>query len=356
MADAKKAPWWRKLFFFMGEGMWRLDSDELGFWRRTGVQCARFSTTAFRGFVNHRCGLHAAGLTYFSILAIVPILCLLLLLARTCGADDLIRTKINENLDARIAAVENAQQDDLAKVLTPDEKAAEEKRQNAKGFAIQLRQMSNELIDRIDNFNVGTLGWAGLAMLLWTVISTLGMVEGSFNEIWEVEKPRPIWKRAYLYAFVSVVLPILVAIAMSMPVMKAADSIIDATVGMTDLTRPLSEFLKNALASKALSLVFTLVSAATAFAFFFGFMPNTKVQRRAAFEGGLITAVLFGLWMKLCAVAQVGIAKSNALYGSFAFIPIILAWIYMSWQIVLLGANMVYALQCVHSRSRSIGN
>ena len=336
--------------------MWRLDSDELGFWRRIGVHCARFSTTAFRGFVTHRCGLHAAGLTYFSILAIVPILCLLLLLARTCGADDLIRTKINENLDAQIAAVENAQQNDLAKVLTPDEKAAEEKRQNARGFAIQLRQMSNELIDRIDNFNVGTLGWAGLAMLLWTVISTLGMVEGSFNEIWEVEKPRPIWKRAYLYAFVSVVLPILVAIAMSMPVMKAADSIIDATVGMTDFTRPLSGFLKNALASKTLSFFFTLVSAATAFAFFFGFMPNTKVQRRAAFEGGLITAVLFGLWMKLCAVAQVGIAKSNALYGSFAFIPIILAWIYMSWQIVLLGANMVYALQCVHSRSRNIGN
>ena len=336
--------------------MWRLDSDELGFWRRIGVHCARFSTTAFRGFVTHRCGLHAAGLTYFSILAIVPILCLLLLLARTCGADDLIRTKINENLDAQIAAVENAQQNDLAKVLTPDEKAAEEKRQNARGFAIQLRQMSNELIDRIDNFNVGTLGWAGLAMLLWTVISTLGMVEGSFNEIWEVEKPRPIWKRAYLYAFVSVVLPILVAIAMSMPVMKAADSIIDATVGMTDFTKPLSGFLKNALASKTLSFFFTLVSAATAFAFFFGFMPNTKVQRRAAFEGGLITAVLFGLWMKLCAVAQVGIAKSNALYGSFAFIPIILAWIYMSWQIVLLGANMVYALQCVHSRSRNIGN
>ena len=67
-----------------------------------------------------------------------------------------------------------------------------------------------------------------------------------------------------------------------------------------------------------------------------------------------MTAVLFGLWMKVCAVAQVGIAKSNALYGSFAFIPIILAWIYMSWQIVLLGANIVYAFQCVHNRSRDL--
>ena len=338
----------------MKEGMWRLDSDALGFWRRAGLQGVRLLTVALRGFVKHRCGLHSAGLTYFSILSIVPILCLLLLLARMCGADDLIRARINENLDAQIAAVENGQQLDLAKVLTPDETAAEEKRQNAKGFAVQLRQMSNELLDRVDSFNVGTLGWAGLAMLLWTVISTLGMVEESFNEIWEVEKPRPVWKRAYLYAFVSVVLPILVTVAMSMPVMKVADSVIDATAGQSELMKPVSTFLKGALSSSAFSLLVTLVFSSSAFAFFFAFMPNTQVQRRAAFEGGFVTAVLFGLWMKVCAVAQVGIAKSNALYGSFAFIPIILAWIYMSWQIVLLGANIVYAFQCVHNRSRDL--
>ena len=356
MAEPRKASWWRKLFFFMGEGMWRLDSDGLGFWRRFGVNCARFFTVAFRGFLDHRSGLHAAGLTYFSMLAVIPILCLLLLLAKTCGAGDLMRNEINAYLDARIEAVENAQQDNLAKVLTPDEKAAEEKLQNARGFAVQLRQLSNELLDRVDSFNVGTLGWAGLAMLLWTVISTLGMVEGSFNEIWRVEKPRPLWKRIYLYAFVTVVLPILIVVAMSMPIMRAADAIIDNTAGLIEFTRPVSVFLKKALASRAFSLAFTLFFSASAFAFFFSFMPNAKVGRRAAIEGGVITALLVGLWMKVCTVAQVGIAKSNALYGSFAFIPIILAWIYMSWEIILLGANMVYAFQCVHSRSRGVND
>ena len=62
---------------------------------------------------------------------------------------------------------------------------------------------------------------------------------------------------------------------------------------------------------------------------------------RAAVRGGAATAILFGGWMKACAVAQVGIAKSSALYGSFAFFPIILAWFYMSWQVILLGACMV---------------
>ena len=72
-------------------------------------------------------------------------------------------------------------------------------------------------------------------------------------------------------------------------------------------------------------------------------MPNCRVSFRHALWGGAVTAVLFGGWMKLCAIAQVGITKSSALYGSFAFMPIILTWNYISWQIVLLGANMVYA-------------
>ena len=159
MSEAKKAPWWRKLFFFLGDGVWRLDSDSLGFWRRCGVHCTRFLTQTFRGFVSHRCGLHAASLTYFSTLAIVPVLCLLLLLARTCGAGDLMRTKINEYLDARIAAVAHGQQDDLAKVLTQDEKDAEEKRralallmktQTGRDFAITPAMAGAVTVLRID--------------------------------------------------------------------------------------------------------------------------------------------------------------------------------------------------------------
>jgi uncharacterized BrkB/YihY/UPF0761 family membrane protein len=49
--------------------------------------------------------------------------------------------------------------------------------------------------------------------------------------------------------------------------------------------------------------------------------------------------------MKLCAVAQIGISRTSAMYGSFAFLPIVLAWMYMSWQLVLLGANMVKAFE-----------
>ena len=89
--------------------------------------------------------------------------------------------------------------------------------------------------------------------------------------------------------------------------------------------------------------LFALGFATLVFAFLFKVMPNCRVNGRASMRAGLVTAVFFGAWMKICAVAQVGIAKTSALYGSFAFLPIVLAWLFMSWQIVLLGCCMARA-------------
>ena len=95
---------------------------------------------------------------------------------------------------------------------------------------------------------------------------------------------------------------------------------------------------------KAISAVVAL-AASLAFAFFLWVMPNCKVSKKNAWRGGFITAIAFGCWIKICSVAQVGIAKSSALYGSFAFLPIILTWLYIGWQIILLGACMVKSFE-----------
>ena len=167
------------------------------------------------------------------------------------------------------------------------------------------------------------------------------MVEMSFNRIWGVPKPRPVWKRAWVYLLVMIVMPVLAAVAMSFPIMGAVKSVITATTGVTDYTKWVGDTLLWLIDSWAVKFAIAFVTATLNFAFIFWFMPNCRVPFRAAVRGGAATAILFGCWMKACAVAQVGIAKSSALYGSFAFMPIVLAWLYMSWQIVLLGANMV---------------
>ena len=298
-----------------------------------------------KGFLDNHASMHAAGLTYFSMLALVPILCVLLLAAKTFNVDDYVRSEINSRLDSMIASVENGQEDDLAAVTGGDAEAREKKRIAAQEFGRQAREISDKLFERIEEFNIGTLGFVGFILLLWTVISSVGMVEVSFNEIWGVRKARPIWKRALLYLAVVTVLPVLAALAMSMPILNIAKNIIVATLGATWLTQWVSDGLLWFLGSWFFATLISLTFASLAFAFIFKVMPNHRVGTKSCLWGGILTAVIFASWIKICAVAQVGIAKSSALYGSFAFLPIVLAWLYMSWQIVLLGANMVHAFE-----------
>jgi len=300
--------------------------------------------TVARDFSSSHCSMHAAGLTYFSMLALVPLLCVLLSIAKFCGADDFARRKINEQIDVMISNVEHAQEDDLAKVVAPvDEEERERKRIAAEEFAAQAREITNTLFSRIEQFDARAFGWIGFGFLVWTVISSIGMVETSFNEVFDVEKARPVWKRAYLNIFTAVILPIFATLALSVPILSLVKQIIVATMGATWLTKWVSDGLVWFLDSTPFRLSVTLAFASLAFAYAFAVLPNRKVPFRDALLGGFVTAFLFGAWVKICAVAQVGIAKSSALYGSFAFLPIVLAWLYMSWQIVLLGACITHA-------------
>ena len=338
---------------FLSEGIWNVDVDSCSCGRRLGISTLRFFTTTLTGFSRHRCALHAAGLTYFSLMALVPILCLILLLARTCGAGDFARGKINATLDSMIASFEMGP-DHLPEFMKKNQppEQIEARRQAARDFAKQARDISNSIFDRIEQFSLRTMGIVGVVMLLWTVVSTFGMVEHAFNEVWEIPKARPLWKKFLLYAFVALVLPMLTTLSLSMPILRLVRTALDATLGATSYTKWAGDALIAVLDSRLFGIAFTILFATAAFTFILKFMPNRRVSMRASVEGGLITAFLFGSWMKLCAIAQIGIAKTNAMYGSLAFLPLILTWLYMSWQIILLGSNMTYAFNCVHLRRR----
>ena len=308
-----------------------------------------------RGFLDNHCSLHAAGLTYFSMLALIPVLCCIIVFAKMARVDHYAQEQLNAQIDSWITSIEKGQDSELAKLTTPqDEEKARKKKIAAEEFAAQARRFSDQLFGRIAKFDVRKMGWIGFALLLWTVISSLGQVEVCLNEIWDVEKPRPIWKRAYLYVFVATVMPIFAILAMSLPILNVVKDVIVSTMGATWLTKWVSDGLVWFIDFWGFRLLISLGFASLAFGYFFWVLPNCKVRWRHAWYGGLLTAVLFGAVMKLCAIAQVGIAKSSALYGSFALLPIMLAWFYMSWQVSLLGGCMVRAFGT--DREQGTGN
>ncbi len=365
---------------FCNEGCWQVDLGACGFLRRVGVHVLRFVSTTLKSFNEHRCGLHAAGLTYFTILGFVPVLCMLMVCAKTCGVGNLARDKINEQIDAFITQVEEGQKKAAAQVAailpevavtnvsaevaapfnqesdaeaekTKDAEKAREaiyKAKASKDLALQARKFSNEMFDRIDKVDLTTLGWIGFAVLMWTVVSTLGHVETAVNEVWLVKKSRPLWRKFIVYLFVVIVLPVFMSLAMSLPILRVVKTALDATLGASSYTRWVGDALVNLIMSRLFGFFITLVFASLAFAVLLKMMPNRRVGIRSSFRAGVFTALLVGGWMKLCTTAGVGISKSGAMYGSFAAVPIVLAWIYMSWQLVLLGSCMSYAFECVH--------
>ncbi len=364
---------------FCNEGCWQIDLNAYGFLRRACVHVLRFISTTFKSFIDHRCGLHAAGLTYFSILGFVPVLCMLMVCAKACGVGNFAREKINEQIDAFITQVEKGQKEaeaqaaailqEVAVVETnataeasapalqksdvDAEKAKEAiyKAKASKDLALQARKFSNEIFDKIDKVDLTTLGWIGFAVLMWTVISTLGHVETAVNEIWLVKKNRPMWRKVFVYLFIVIVLPVFMSLAVSLPIIRVVKTALDATLGATSYTRWVGDALVNLLTSRLFGFFITLIFSALAFAILLKIMPNRRVGFRSAFRAGVFTSLLIGVWMRLCTTAGVGISKWGAMYGSFAALPIVLAWIYMSWQLVLLGSCMSYAFECVHRGS-----
>lgn len=315
-------------------------------------------------FLGNNCSMHAAGLTYYILLAIVPVLCVLLAAAKELGADEFAKEKIHTVFESQISQFEldaglaETKEDAAETAGAPDAAETESAAQDAKSaseddaakklaatqaFIAQAREIEGQLLDQIEKFHVGTLGWIGFAMLVWTVISSIGMIELSFNEIWGVKKPRAIWHRAALDFTVALVMPVLATLALSVPLLKIVKDVIVSTAGSLWLTKWVSDGAVWLIDSWAIRTAVTLFFATLVFFYLFKVMPHCHVKTRAAFRCGFVTAVFFGIWMKICAVAQVGIAKSSAVYGSFAFLPIVLTWLFMSWQIILLGCCMVRA-------------
>ena len=110
--NAEKA---QRVVVYVRDGVWAEQPETLGPVRRLWVQLIRFLSTTILGFLRHQCGLHAAGLTYFALMAFVPVLCLLMVFAKTCGADTFARDKINEQIDAAITRIEEGQQNSVEK-------------------------------------------------------------------------------------------------------------------------------------------------------------------------------------------------------------------------------------------------
>jgi membrane protein len=200
-------------------------------------------------------------------------------------------------------------------------------------FAGASQEVVSLIIQYVDNTNVGSLGAIGLVALLFTVISVLGKIEESFNTIWKVKKGRTLFRKFSDYFSVILLGPVFLLAAISLTTTLQSNVLFQQVISLgggslIGILR-LGPYL---IMWSAFTLIYLLI-------------PNTRVSFRPALAGGILGGTLWQ-WAQWGYIHfQVGMAKYNAIYGAMAQLPILLIWIYWSWVIVLLGAEVAAGYQ-----------
>jgi len=198
---------------------------------------------------------------------------------------------------------------------------------------------ADELTDSVMQFVVNMrgelLGSIGLAVLVYTVITTIQKIEASFNFVWRVERPRSIARRFSEYLSVMIVGPILLAIAIGL--LGSAEH--------NPVTRWLQAVAPLAAILGAFAIVAPYVIVAAVFTFMYSFIPNTRVQFRAALIGGVTAGIVWALVGEVFTTVIVYSSRMVAVYTGFAIVLTTLIWVYLSWLILLFGAQLAFYLQ-----------
>ena len=291
---------------FINHKLWRFRIEKLD--KRQGffIKQLRIFTLAIKGFNEDKCLLKASALTYYLLFSIVPVIALAFAIAKGFGFEK----KLEENLMQDLSE----QKEILTQVFT----YANEMLSNAKG---------------------GIIAGIGVVLLLWSVMKLLGNIEDSFNEIWEIKKPRTFVRKFTDYLSIILIAPIFIIVSGSITVIikSQVDTAMHSYNWLQHIGPAFTVLLKT--------ISFLLITFL--FTFIYIVLPNTKVKFGSAFKAGLVAAVLFELLEWGYINFQIGVAQYNAIYGSFAALPLFLIWVQYSWFIVLFGAELAFANQHV---------
>jgi len=291
---------------YIHDRIWHVRLEDRNVFLAFFIKQLRIILIVLRNYAKDNLQLQAAGLTYYTLLSVVPLVALAFAVAKGFG--------FQESLEMEISSALSGHQEVADQVMT---------------FATRM----------LENTKGGILAGIGVVVLLWTVMRLLVNIELAFNEIWKVAKGRTWLRRFTEYFSIMLLAPIIVILAGSMTVVisQELENLI-AGYDFLQAVGPVFHFLIQMIPYTLIWLLFTFV---------YMVMPNTKVKFGSALIAGIIAGTSFQLLEWGYINFQVGVSKYNAIYGSFAALPLFLIWANLSWLITLIGAEIAYANQYV---------
>lgn len=289
-----------RLIDFLKAGIWTVDRHDVSPARYIFYEIIKKLLLAVERFTTKRMIDSAGALTYSTLLAIVPIMAVLFAVARGFGYNRYIEAWFRDLLSSQPQA---------ADIIV--------------GF------VNSYLVHTKSGVFLGV----GLIVMLWTVIMLVYNIEQAFNNIWQVKKPRSLFRTITDYMGVFLLTPVII-------VVSSGVSIFMATVaGETDRVALLGPAMRCIIAV----MPYVLMSAV--FVALYVFMPNTKVKFSCALLPGILAGVAMQGLQLFYIHSQIWVSSYNAIYGSFAALPLFMLWVQISWIICLFGAELCYASQ-----------
>lgn len=295
MIDAKK-----KVVHFFTRDLWEIDIVSLGKFKAFVIKFLRLVNVVVHEFTEGHLTLRAMSLVYTTLLSIVPVLAISFSVLKAFGVHNEIVKPF------------------LLQFLEPLGSRGEEITHQITGF--------------VENMRVGVLGSIGLGMLIYTVVSVIQKIEKTFNYIWRIKKPRSLARRFSDYISVILIGPVLIFSAIGLTASLMSHTIVKKIVSIEPFGT-----LFYFVAEKS---PYFIVCAT--FTFLYIFIPNTKVKFSSALVGGILAGILWETAGWAFASFVVTSTKYAAIYSGFAILIMFMIWLYLSWLILFVGAQVSF--------------
>lgn len=284
------------------DALWSRTPPERGPLLRSVFQAGRILDRLIDDLYYGQLNLYAMSLVYTTILSIVPVLAVSFSVLKAFG----VHNQLEPTLLAFLAPL------------------------GAKGIEI-----TQQVIQFVDNIRVGVLGALGLGFLVYTVISLMQKVEEAFNFIWKTRGERTLSRRFSDYLSVLLVGPVLIFTALG----------ITGSVMNTDVMLWLAahEPAKTLISVAGRLVPFLLIVAA--FTFIYRLVPFTRVKVQAAFVGAVVAGLLWESAGLAFASFIAASTRYTAIYSSFAIGILAIIWVYLAWLILLVGCRIAFYYQ-----------
>ena len=272
-----------RMIRFVTYDIWRITENEVSGLKELYINIIKTIILAVRGFQSENLQTKASALTYSTLLSIVPLLAVLLGIA--------------------------------------------------KGFGFQNTVRQESYLEQAQG---GVIIGVGLILLFYTVVNLISSIEDTFNDIWQIQKSRPWYRKLSDYLAMFLILPVLMTASSGLSIFLS--TLQNSFISQYFFFTPLVELILNITPYLITILAFTGLYIS---------LPNTKVRFVNGLVAGILSGIAFQFFQFIYISGQIWVSKYNAIYGSFAALPLLLLWLQLSWLICLFGAEISYASQNV---------